>query len=191
MDRLPTYNDGNNYTAWGAYGTSKSCNIMFTYELQRRLKGTGVSAVTVHPGVIRSNLWQHNSEMGWAIPKCPPDGATPSIYLASTPSVMAHKMEKDSKDEDIKEYEGINRFFVPRCCCAGPAVSSEVTYKRGIQRALWTKSLEWAMITDTDNLPKYLTDQEEPLEEEKDYKPSAMEMGWASIGMCPCCWCCC
>ena len=39
-----------------AYGLSKLCNVLFTYELAERLKGTGVTVNCLHPGVIGTKL---------------------------------------------------------------------------------------------------------------------------------------
>merc|ERR1719265_638890 len=43
---------------WGAYGLSKASNVLFTVELERRLEAAGVkgSAVTLHPGVVQTDL---------------------------------------------------------------------------------------------------------------------------------------
>ena len=42
-----------------AYTQSKLANVLHALDLSRRLEGTGVSAFSVHPGWIRSNLAQH------------------------------------------------------------------------------------------------------------------------------------
>src|SRR5437870_8975219 len=44
------------YSAQRAYSQSKLANVMFTYELARRLAGTGVTATVLHPGVTRTNF---------------------------------------------------------------------------------------------------------------------------------------
>eukprot|EP01116_Phalansterium_solitarium_P014587 TRINITY_DN32312_c0_g1_i1.p1 TRINITY_DN32312_c0_g1~~TRINITY_DN32312_c0_g1_i1.p1 ORF type:complete len:332 (-),score=46.53 TRINITY_DN32312_c0_g1_i1:52-981(-) len=44
------------YEKWKAYGQSKSANILFALELNRRLSPRGVTAYSVHPGVIFTNL---------------------------------------------------------------------------------------------------------------------------------------
>lgn len=44
------------YRPFTAFGASKVANLMFTFELARRLAGTGVTANAVHPGRVRSNL---------------------------------------------------------------------------------------------------------------------------------------
>eukprot|EP00548_Thalassiothrix_antarctica_P007736 CAMPEP_0194129488 /NCGR_PEP_ID=MMETSP0152-20130528/694_1 /TAXON_ID=1049557 /ORGANISM="Thalassiothrix antarctica, Strain L6-D1" /LENGTH=329 /DNA_ID=CAMNT_0038823689 /DNA_START=112 /DNA_END=1101 /DNA_ORIENTATION=+ len=53
------------YKPWGAYGTSKLCNILFTKQLQTELRGqqqvddNKIDVVALHPGVIRTPLWKH------------------------------------------------------------------------------------------------------------------------------------
>jgi NAD(P)-dependent dehydrogenase (short-subunit alcohol dehydrogenase family) len=44
------------YRAFAAYGQSKLANLLFTYELARRLAGTGVTCNALHPGLIASGL---------------------------------------------------------------------------------------------------------------------------------------
>ena len=47
------------YDKFEAYGQSKTANILFSIELDRRLAGTGVRANAVHPGMIRTELGRH------------------------------------------------------------------------------------------------------------------------------------
>ncbi|XP_020510298.1 dehydrogenase/reductase SDR family member 13 [Labrus bergylta] len=44
-----------------AYCSSKLCNVLFTHELAKRLKGTNVTCYSVHPGVVRTELSRHVS----------------------------------------------------------------------------------------------------------------------------------
>jgi NAD(P)-dependent dehydrogenase (short-subunit alcohol dehydrogenase family) len=44
------------YNAWAAYGRSKTANILFAVEFDRRHKASGLSATAVHPGAIRTEL---------------------------------------------------------------------------------------------------------------------------------------
>src|SRR6266702_2016460 len=44
------------YSAQRAYSQSKLANVMFTYELARRMEGTGVTATALHPGVVRTGF---------------------------------------------------------------------------------------------------------------------------------------
>lgn len=45
------------YRPFRAYSQSKLENILFTYELARRLEGTGVTATCLHPGVVSTRIW--------------------------------------------------------------------------------------------------------------------------------------
>jgi NAD(P)-dependent dehydrogenase (short-subunit alcohol dehydrogenase family) len=47
------------YTEFGAYGRSKTANILFAVEFDRRHKGQGVRATAVHPGGIHTELGRH------------------------------------------------------------------------------------------------------------------------------------
>ncbi|PNI83930.1 RDH11 isoform 8, partial [Pan troglodytes] len=53
------------YNAGLAYCHSKLANILFTQELARRLKGSGVTTYSVHPGTVQSELVRHSSFMRW------------------------------------------------------------------------------------------------------------------------------
>ncbi|XP_030299383.1 dehydrogenase/reductase SDR family member 13-like [Sparus aurata] len=46
---------------FAAYCSSKLCNVLFTHELAKRLKGTNVTCYSVHPGVVRTQLSRHVS----------------------------------------------------------------------------------------------------------------------------------
>lgn len=84
-----------NYSGQRAYSQSKLANVMFTYELARRLEGTGVTATVLHPGLVRTAFGAEDSMptfrlmAGLARPfmKTPQRGAVTSIYLASSPAV--------------------------------------------------------------------------------------------------------
>jgi retinol dehydrogenase-14 len=73
------------FEGYGAYALSKLANVLFTVELARRLKGTGVTANCLHPGVIATKLLQ----TGFGNVKASPveKGAETSIYLASSPDL--------------------------------------------------------------------------------------------------------
>jgi NAD(P)-dependent dehydrogenase (short-subunit alcohol dehydrogenase family) len=47
------------YDPWQAYGRSKTANVLYAVELDRRLKGRGVRACAVHPGAIHTELARH------------------------------------------------------------------------------------------------------------------------------------
>lgn len=52
------FKNGRKYTNWSAYGQSKLANLLFAKSLGDKLKGTKVTAVSVHPGVIQTKLWK-------------------------------------------------------------------------------------------------------------------------------------
>jgi NAD(P)-dependent dehydrogenase (short-subunit alcohol dehydrogenase family) len=56
-----------NYSGERAYNQSKLANVMFTYQLARRLSGTGVTATVVHPGVVRTGFGAEDPSPFWKI----------------------------------------------------------------------------------------------------------------------------
>ncbi len=82
------------FSGWAAYAQSKLANILFTFELARKLEGTGVTANCVHPGVVASGFGQNNKgiiKMFYSVAapflKSNEGGAKTQIYLASSPEV--------------------------------------------------------------------------------------------------------
>jgi retinol dehydrogenase 14 len=81
------------YSGQAAYNQSKLANVMFTYELARRLEGTGVTATALHPGVTSTGFGAEDMARGWGrliavmrpFMKSPARGAETSVYLASSP----------------------------------------------------------------------------------------------------------
>jgi NAD(P)-dependent dehydrogenase (short-subunit alcohol dehydrogenase family) len=55
----PNFRDESTYEKFVAYGQSKTANVLFTVELERRLAATGIHAFAVHPGVIITDLGRH------------------------------------------------------------------------------------------------------------------------------------
>ena len=110
-----------------AYGRSKLCNILFTYELARRLEGTGVTVNALHPGLVRTNIARNNGLLGRAVNffigargVTAEQGAATLIYLASSPEV-----------------EGVSgKFFVNRQAVP----SSTLSYDEELAAGLWDLS---------------------------------------------------
>jgi retinol dehydrogenase-14 len=83
------------YSGQRAYNQSKLANVMFTYELARRLKGSGVTATVLHPGVVRTGFGAEDPSRIFKLlvpiwrpfMKTPQQGAATSIELASSPMV--------------------------------------------------------------------------------------------------------
>ncbi|PRP82739.1 retinol dehydrogenase 11-like [Planoprotostelium fungivorum] len=80
-----------NYSKWKAYGNSKLANVLFAKELQKRSDANGwkIDAFSVHPGVIGTDLWNHNSgvqgaflRFGRKFMRDTEEGAKTSLYCA-------------------------------------------------------------------------------------------------------------
>jgi NAD(P)-dependent dehydrogenase (short-subunit alcohol dehydrogenase family) len=117
------------YKGMRAYGQSKLDNILFTYELARRLEGTKVTANCLHPGVIASGFGQTYGgafsvllKLGRPFLLTTEEGARTSIYLASSPEV-----------------EGVTGKYFSKC---RPVRSNAVSYDEPSQRKLWAISEE-------------------------------------------------
>jgi len=119
------------YSAWKAYQQSKLANVLFTYELARRIDGTGVSANTLHPGFVRTNFLRvfDDTRGGWLIRSLaglaalsPEQGARTSIYLASSPEV-----------------EGVSGLYFVK---QKPAIGSPQSRDRAAAQRLWKLSEE-------------------------------------------------
>ncbi len=85
-----------NYSGWRAYSASKLMNILFTYELDRRLKkeNSSITVNALHPGFVATNFGKSNRGLLQPIFGItqlaaikPEEGAKTSIYLASSPDV--------------------------------------------------------------------------------------------------------
>ena len=117
------------YGAMNAYFQSKLANVLFTYELDRRLSGTGVTANCLHPGLVASNFGNSGSKFfRFLVQVAKPffisseKGAETSVYLASS-----------------AEIEGVSgKYFVRK----KEVKSSPESYNKSSARKLWTASAE-------------------------------------------------
>jgi NAD(P)-dependent dehydrogenase (short-subunit alcohol dehydrogenase family) len=82
------------YRIFAAYGKSKLANIMFTYELARRLEGSAVTANALHPGWVATRLGLDDGLLSGVVgavsrvfARPPARGAETGIWLASSPEV--------------------------------------------------------------------------------------------------------
>jgi len=117
------------YRSMRAYGQAKLAVVLFTYELARRLQGTGVTANCLHPGFVATNIGQSGMGLAsrivtrliFAFGISPQEGAKTSLYLASSPEV-----------------EGVTgKYFVKGI----PQRSAPISYDEALQRRLWEESL--------------------------------------------------
>jgi NAD(P)-dependent dehydrogenase (short-subunit alcohol dehydrogenase family) len=88
------------YEGWASYAQSKLANILHAKNLAKRLEGTGVTAVSVHPGWVRTELMRHTMP-GWMQSVTRPimgmmgmvepwEGTQTTLYAALAPDVEAH-----------------------------------------------------------------------------------------------------
>jgi NAD(P)-dependent dehydrogenase (short-subunit alcohol dehydrogenase family) len=117
------------YNGWQAYARSKLMNVLFTYELHRRLDGSDITVNALHPGFVRTNFGQNNDgipgkaiKLAYLGAKSPEQGAETSIYLASSPAV-----------------EGLSGLYFKDCRAI---LSSEASNDERAARRLWDVSLE-------------------------------------------------
>jgi NAD(P)-dependent dehydrogenase (short-subunit alcohol dehydrogenase family) len=118
------------YSGQRAYNASKLANVMFTYELARRLQGSGVTANVLHPGVVRTSFGAEDQAAFFTILsplirpflKTTAQGAATSIYLASSAQV-----------------EGVTGQYFAN---GEPKKSSTSSYDSGIACRLWQLSAD-------------------------------------------------
>jgi len=127
--RFDDLNGKQKFSGWGAYSQAKLANVLFTYELDRRLKGKGITANALHPGFVATQFAKNNGAIYRAsmsvvhlFARTPEQGASTSIYLASSPEV-----------------EGVSgKYFVDQ----KPARSSPASYDLATAEKLWQVSAE-------------------------------------------------
>jgi retinol dehydrogenase-14 len=117
------------YTGWKSYPQSKLANVLFTYELARRLEGTGVTVNCVHPGTVRTNFGRNNGGFMGLIVRVfaplmlsPEQGAKTVIWLASSPEVEHSSGKYFAKQSEMK--------------------SSKESYDLEVAKHLWDVSCE-------------------------------------------------
>jgi NAD(P)-dependent dehydrogenase (short-subunit alcohol dehydrogenase family) len=115
------------YSGWKAYGQSKLANILFTFELARRLEGSGVTANAMHPGFVATGFAKNNNRLVRFIVNLshlfalsPEEGARTVIYLATSPEV-----------------EGVSgEYFIKQKATR----AAKAAYNRDIAKRLWKVS---------------------------------------------------
>ena len=124
LEDLPRPSGNGGYPA---YKRSKLCNILFTYELARRLEGGNITVNALHPGLVRTNIARNNGLLGRVVNFfiavrgiTPEKGAETPVYLAASPEV-----------------EGVSgRYFVD----CRPAPSSAISHDAELAARLWDMS---------------------------------------------------
>jgi retinol dehydrogenase 14 len=118
------------YSGARAYNQSKLANVLFTYELARKLRATSVTANALHPGVVNTSFGADDpsSVQRLLVPfmrpfmKTPAEGAATPIHLASAP--------------DLERVTG--RYFAN----SKPKKSSQRSYDQATAARLWQVSAD-------------------------------------------------
>ena len=115
------------YGVMKAYSRAKLAQVLFTYELSRRLEGTGVTVNSLHPGAVATNIWKGSmgpfsflGDVSRLFLMSPERGAETPVYLASSPQV-----------------EGVTGKYYDRM---NEKQSSAESYDLGVARKLWDES---------------------------------------------------
>jgi len=123
------------YSGARAYNQSKLANVLFSYELARKLRATSVTANALHPGVVRTSFGAEDpggvqrlfTPFMRPFMKAPGQGAATSIHLASAP--------------DLEQVTG--RYFAG----SKPRRSSRRSYDQAAAARLWQVSADLAGLT--------------------------------------------
>ncbi|MEX2684782.1 MAG: SDR family oxidoreductase [Candidatus Sigynarchaeota archaeon] len=113
------------FSGFLAYAGSKLAIICFTYELARRLEGTGVTVNALHPGLVKTNFGRSDQGKGpgflgfisTLFGTSPEKGARTSLYLAMSPDI-----------------EGVTGKYWKNC---KQIRSAPISHDTGIARRLW------------------------------------------------------
>ena len=129
------------YSGARAYNQSKLANVMFTYQLARRLQGSSVTANALHPGLVSTGFGAEDPgrTQRLLVPivrpfmKAPIQGAATSIFLATSPHLES----------------------VTGCYFANskPKKSSQRSYDEAVAARLWQVSTELVGLTAADHRP--------------------------------------
>ena len=123
------------YSGGRAYSQSKLANVLFTYQLAKRMRGSAVTANALHPGVVRTSFGAEDPAriqrllvpLLRPVMKSPAQGAATSIHLASTP--------------ELEQVSG--RYFANR----RPTRSSPRSYDQAVAARLWEASADLVGLT--------------------------------------------
>lgn len=110
------------YNEWQSYAVSKLADILFTYELDRKLKAAGLNMLSVaaHPGVTRTDLQRHIpgeqlegmfSEFDEVM--LPWQGALPSLFAATDTSVKGGAFFGPDGEKEYAGYPALSKHSTP------------------------------------------------------------------------------
>src|SRR5690606_8391359 len=109
---------------WQSYAVSKLADILFTYELDRKLKATGTGlnmlSVAAHPGVTRTDLQRHipGEQLQGMFAEYdevmqPWQGALPSLFAATDTSAKGGEYYGPDGEKEYSGYPGLSKHSTP------------------------------------------------------------------------------
>ncbi len=130
-----------NYSAFKAICQARLADVLFTYELSRRLKETNVTSNCLHPGLVATNLIYNDPDSSLIkrflyksmspFLKSPGEGAETVVYLASSP--------------EVANVSG--KYFIDKKCVK----SSAISYNKDIAKQLWKLSEQMIKVNFSQN----------------------------------------
>lgn len=139
------------YSAVKAICQARLADVLFTYELSRKLKGTSTTSNCLHPGIVATNLINNDPDSSLIkrflyksispFLKSPEKGAETVVYLASSP--------------EVSNVSG--KYFIDKKCVK----SSAISYDEDIAKQLWKLSGQMLKV----NLPQNTFDENKLLNE--------------------------
>lgn len=122
----------NQFSGLRATAQAMFARTLFTFELAKRLEGTGVTSVAFHPGLVKSNLLRTTQNVPWYLKMMAPamqalakDTCDIGVYLAAA-----------------REIEKINGVFFSDSMQIVPLVPFQKMMKEDMGRTLWSMSEE-------------------------------------------------
>ncbi len=145
----PNFEHGE-YNEWAAYGRSKTANVLFAVEFDRRHKEQGVRATALHPGGIKTELARHLGDgaldaLVESINKTQAEAGQPPFVFKSIPQGAATSVWAAV----VADPDAIGGKYCEDCHVAAPALGEGL--REGVQpyaldpenaKALWAKSEE-------------------------------------------------
>lgn len=117
------------FNGFAAYSQSKLANLLFTYELARRLDNSGITVNAMHPGMVRTGFGHNNNfiisiimRLFFLAGRTPEQGADTVVYMATSP--------------DLTEVTG--KYFKDR----KPIASTAASHDEAAQARFWDISAE-------------------------------------------------
>ena len=127
--KFDNINGEKSYDKYDSYGQSKLANILFTRELAKRLKDSGVTANSLHPGAIKTELDRH---------------INPLLKLLLSPTLIFYKTPEQGAQTNIhlavsEGVEGVTGLYFADCKAKEP---SKAAQDDGAAKKLWEVSAD-------------------------------------------------